>query len=49
MAAYVSDIEDFETDKDTILDNKINLKFNEYSREEIEVSIEKDCKVHKFD
>ena len=32
MAAYDSDIEDFEIDEETILDSEINMKFNEYNR-----------------
>ena len=38
MAAYDSDIEDFEIDEETIVDHEINLKYNEYSSEEIEVN-----------
>ena len=38
MVAYDSDIEDFEIDKETIFDSENNLKFNEYSGEEIEVN-----------
>ena len=49
MAAYNSDIEDFETDVETILDNKVNLKFNEYSSEEIEVNPTKGFNVDEFD
>ena len=30
MATYNSDIEDFEIVVETILDSKVNLKFNEY-------------------
>ena len=35
MAGYDSDLEDFEIEGETILYREINLKFNEYSSEEI--------------
>ena len=35
-AAYDRDLEDFEIDEEIILDSEINLKFNEYSSEEIQ-------------
>ena len=34
MAAYDSDLEDFEIDEETIPDGEINLKFKEYSSDE---------------
>ena len=36
MAAYSTDIEDFQIDKETRLDSKSNLKSNEYSSEKIQ-------------
>ena len=49
MAAYDSDIEDFEIDNETILDSKTNLKFNEYSSEEIEVIPTKEFNVDELE
>ena len=48
MAAYDSDLEDFEIDEETILDGEINLKFNEYS-DEIEVNPTKEFSVDELD
>ena len=42
-------LEDFKVDKETILDNKINLKFIEYSSEEIEVNPTKEFNVDELD
>ena len=39
MAAYESDTEDFETDEEAILVNKVNLKFNEDSSEEKQIQL----------
>lgn len=36
MAAYNTDIEDFEIDEETRLDSKSNLKYNECSSEKIQ-------------
>ena len=41
MAAYDSDLEDFEIYEETILDGEINLKFNEYSSDETSKSNER--------
>ena len=49
MAAYDSDLEDFEIDEETILDGEINLKFNEYSSDEIEVNLTKEFSVDELD
>ena len=49
MAAYDSDLEDFEIDEETILDDEINLKFNEYSNDEIEVNPTKEFSVDELD
>ena len=49
MAAYDSDLEDFEIDEETILDGEINLKFNEYSSDEIEVNPTKEFSVDELD
>ena len=49
MAAYDSDLEDFEIDEETILDDEINLKFNEYSSDEIEVNPTKEFSVDELD
>ena len=49
MAAYDSDLEDFEIDEETILDGEINLKFNEYSSDEIEVNPTKEFNVDQLD
>ena len=49
MAAYESDIEDFEIDEETILDSEINMKFNEYNSEEIEVIPTKEFNVDELD
>ena len=49
MAAYDSDIEDFEIDEETILDSEIHLKFDEYSSEEIEVIPTKEFSVDELD
>ena len=49
MAAYDSDLEDFEIDEETILDGEINLKFNEYSSDEIEVNPTKEFNADKLD
>ena len=49
MATYDSDIEDFEIDEETILDSEINMKFNEYSSEEIEVIPLKEFNVDELD
>ena len=49
MVAYDSDIEDFEIDKETIFDSENNLKFNEYSGEEIEVNPTIDLNVDELD
>ena len=49
MAAYDSDLEDFEIDEETILDDEINLKFNEYNNDEIEVNPTKEFSVDELD
>ena len=49
MAAYDSDIEDFEKDEETIVDREINLKYNEYSSEEIEVNPMKEFNIDELD
>ena len=49
MAAYDSDNKDFEIHEETILDREINLSFNEYSSEEIEVNPTKEFKVDELD
>ena len=49
MAAYDSDLEDFEIQEETILDGEINLKFNEYSSDEIEVNPTKEFSVDELD
>ena len=49
MGAYDSDPEDFEIDEETILDGEINLKFSEYSSDEIEVNPTKEFNVDKLD
>ena len=49
MAAYNSETEDFEIDEETILCSKINLKFNEYNSEDIEVNPTKDFNVNELD
>ena len=49
MVAYDSDIEDFEIDEETILDREINLKFNEYISEGIEVNPTKEFLVDELD
>ena len=49
MAAYDSDIEDFDIDEETILDREISLKFSEYSSEEIEVNPTKELNVDELD
>ena len=49
MAAYDSDLEDFEIYEETILDGEINLKFNEYSSDEIEVNPTKEFSVNELD
>ena len=48
MAAYDSDLEDFEIDEETILDDEINLKFNEYNNDEIEVNPTKEFSVDEL-
>ena len=42
-------LKDFKVDKETILDNEINLKFIEYSSEEIEVNPTKEFNVDELD
>ena len=49
MAAYDSDLEDSEIDEETILDDEINLKFNEYNNDEIEVNPTKEFSVDELD
>ena len=49
MAAYDSDLEDFEIYEETILDGEINLKFNEYSSDETEVNPTKEFSVNELD
>ena len=49
MGAYDSDPEDFEIDEETILDGEINLKFSEYSSDEIEVNPTKGFSVDELD
>ena len=49
MGAYDSDPEDFEIDEETILDGEINLKFSEYSSDEIEVNPTKEFNVDQLD
>ena len=49
MAAYDSDNKDFEIHEGTILDCEINLSFNEYRSEEIEVNPTKELKVDELD
>ena len=39
MAAYESDTEDFETDEEAILVNKVNLKFNKDSSEQKQIQL----------
>ena len=49
MAVHDSDIKNFEIDKETILDSEINLKFNKYSSEEIEINPTKEFNVGELD
>ena len=49
MTAYHSDYGDFEIDKKMILDGEINLKFNEYTIEEIEANPTKEFNVDELD
>ena len=49
MAAYDSDVEDFEIDEETIVDCEINLKVNEYSSEEMEVNLMKEFNIDELD
>ena len=44
-----SDIKNFEIDKETILDSEINLKFNKYSSDEIEINPTKEFNVGELD
>ena len=49
MAVHDSDNKNFEIDKETILDSEINLKFNKYSSEEIEINPTKEFNVGELD
>ena len=49
MAVHDSDIKNFEINKETILDSEINLKFNKYSSEEIEINPTKEFNVGELD
>ena len=49
MAAYDSDIKDFEIDEETILESEFNLKFIEYYSKEIEVNPTKEFNLDELD